>query len=367
MLRQLFKMAALTASKRLKTEPPVIGTHNGFFHADEALAVYMLRMLPEYNSAPLVRTRDQTILDRCHTVVDVGGEYDQTKNRYDHHQRTFSTTFPEHRTKLSSAGLIYMHFGKAIIAQQATLALDHPDVALLYQKLYDDFIEAVDAHDNGIDQYDAEKLEQAGVEKRFKAGGVTLASLVADMNHEDPSNPDAPSRNTADQPQAEEDFRFSQASTLMGNAFLRKLYGAVTSWLPARAIVKEAYANRFKSHPSGKIMTMPRAGVPWKEHLYNLENETTLSSDQQVLFVVYPENEEPGSRWRVQAVPKNASSFESRKGLPELWRGLREKGLDTVLGEAAEDGAIFVHASGFIGGHRTEKGARAMASMALEP
>lgn len=41
------------SSKRLKmdsTSPaasPVIGTHNGHFHADEALAVYFLRLLPE--------------------------------------------------------------------------------------------------------------------------------------------------------------------------------------------------------------------------------------------------------------------------------------------------------------------------------
>src|SRR5437763_495308 len=169
MLRRLFRMAETV--KRPKTSPPLLGTHksvssplsyppadgqisSGHFHADEALAIYMLRLLPAYQSASLVRTRDQAVLDTCHTVVDVGGEYDASKNRYDHHQRTFNTTFPAHATKLSSAGLVYMHFGKAIIAQHAKLPTDHPDVAILYEKLYDDFIEAVDAHDNGISKYD---------------------------------------------------------------------------------------------------------------------------------------------------------------------------------------------------------------------
>lgn len=338
---------------------------SGHFHADEALAVYMLRLLPAYSSSPLVRTRDPAVLDTCHTVVDVGGEYDDTKKRYDHHQRTFNTAFPGHETKLSSAGLVYMHFGKEIIAQHTKLPVDHPDVELLYQKLYDDFIEAVDANDNGVSKYDTAKLEEAGIEKKFKDGGITLASLVADLNHEDPLALDEPSRATPEQPQAEEDFRFSKASTLMGTAFLRKLHGAATAWLPARTVVKEAFQNRLNEHPSGKILVLPRAGVPWKEHLYNLEEAHLIDEDQKLIYVLYPEKEEPGSKWRIQAVSKDASSFESRKALPEAWRGVRDADLDALLGDAVEDGAIFVHASGFIGGHKTEAGARKMADLAL--
>jgi uncharacterized UPF0160 family protein len=327
----------------------------------------MLRLLPDYQSAPLVRTRDQAVLESCHTVVDVGGEYDATKNRYDHHQRTFNTTFPAHQTKLSSAGLVYMHFGKAIIAQHAKLPMDHPDVALLYEKLYDDFIEAVDAHDNGISKYDSNKLEEAGIEKKFSDGGVTLASLVGDMNHEDPLNPNAVSKSTPEQPQAEEDYRFGQASAMMGMAFLRKLHGAITAWLPARTIVNEAFTTREKNHPSGRLMVLPRAGIPWKEHLYNIEEAEGLKDDQKLLYVLYPEKDEPGSKWRIQTVSKSFSSFENRKGLPESWRGMRDAELDQVLGAGVEDGAVFVHASGFIGGHKTEAGVRAMAAKALEP
>ncbi|KAI4179476.1 MAG: hypothetical protein L6R41_007828, partial [Letrouitia leprolyta] len=112
-------MSLSPASKRVKTSPPLlIGTHNGHFHADEALAVYLLRLLPAYQSSTLLRTRDPSLLQTCHTVVDVGGEYAPENHRYDHHQRTFNTAFPDHETKLSSAGLVYMHFGKSIIAQR---------------------------------------------------------------------------------------------------------------------------------------------------------------------------------------------------------------------------------------------------------
>lgn len=37
--------------------------------------------------AEVVRTRDPELLAECDVVVDVGGEYDPERHRYDHHQR----------------------------------------------------------------------------------------------------------------------------------------------------------------------------------------------------------------------------------------------------------------------------------------
>lgn len=54
------------------------------------------------------RTRDPAILDACDIVVDVGAVYDESKKRFDHHQRGFGEVFGYgFTTKLSSAGLIY--------------------------------------------------------------------------------------------------------------------------------------------------------------------------------------------------------------------------------------------------------------------
>ncbi len=58
-----------------------IGTHNGAFHCDEALACAILKTLPQYKEAEIVRTRDQAILDTCDIVVDVGGVFDHEKKR----------------------------------------------------------------------------------------------------------------------------------------------------------------------------------------------------------------------------------------------------------------------------------------------
>ena len=73
----------------------------------------MLLCLPKYKDYVVVRSRDPDVLKLCGTVVDVGAVYDPSKNMFDHHQRTFaaSNVFPGHNIKLSSAGLVYKHFG----------------------------------------------------------------------------------------------------------------------------------------------------------------------------------------------------------------------------------------------------------------
>ncbi|KAI1408412.1 metal-dependent protein hydrolase [Hypoxylon sp. FL1857] len=350
---------AESAAKRIKTSEVgsgiKIGTHNGHFHADEALAVYMLRLLPTYANSSLVRTRDPSLLETCHTVVDVGGEYDPARNRYDHHQRTFETTFPGRSTKLSSAGLVYMHFGKAIISQQLQKPEDSEEVGLLWNKLYESFIEALDAHDNGISSYDPDALKQAGIEKRFSDGGFTLGAMVGRLN----PNWNDPTPEDPVEAQAAEDKKFEKASTRIGEEFSLDLEYHANAWLPARAIVQEAYSKRLQFDPQGRIMVLEGQAVPWKDHLYTLEEQE--GSDKKVLYVLYPEKPVPGAKWRIQAVPVSKDSFESRKALPEPWRGARDEQLDEVSGVP---GGVFVHASGFIGGNKTFDGVKALAEKA---
>lgn len=162
---------------------PIIGTHNGHFHADEALAVFLLRLLPEYASASLIRTRDPETLATCSIVVDVGGVHDHTAFRYDHHQREFSATFPGKHTKLSSAGLVWMHYGKRIVSVVTGLEVESPETELLYQKLYDDFVEAFDANDNGIAVYDPAALRAAKILKGLNDKGFSIASVVGRYNY----------------------------------------------------------------------------------------------------------------------------------------------------------------------------------------
>lgn len=180
-------MSAAPPVKRQKmttsTSNPIIGTHNGHFHADEALAVFLLRLLPEYASASLIRTRDPETLATCSIVVDVGGVHDHDAFRYDHHQREFGTTFPGKHTKLSSAGLVWMHYGKRIVSVVTGLDVESAEAELLYQKLYEDFVEAFDANDNGIAVYDPAALRAAKIVKGLNDKGFSIASVVGRYNH----------------------------------------------------------------------------------------------------------------------------------------------------------------------------------------
>ena len=57
-------------------------------------------------------------------------------------------------TKLSSAGLIYLYFGKDILSAILELKKDDPVTEIIFDKVYENFVEEVDAIDNGINQYD---------------------------------------------------------------------------------------------------------------------------------------------------------------------------------------------------------------------
>ncbi|KAH7357620.1 MYG1 protein-like protein [Pyrenochaeta sp. MPI-SDFR-AT-0127] len=353
-------MATENPAKKLKVDAPLIGTHSGHFHADESLAVAMLRLLPSYLDSQLVRTRDPAVLSTCHTVVDVGGEYDDTNKRYDHHQRGFETVFPGHSTKLSSAGLVYLHFGKDIIT--TVTGLQGQDRDILFEKLYTDFIEAFDANDNGVNAFAPKDLEKAGLQKKFEDRGFSIASVVNRYNY-GPRPASTEETKTPEAKQAEEDMRFSKASQFVGEQFLLELTDRANSWLPARHQVKQAYDARLQYDPQGRILVLPE-GMPWSDHLYSLEKEVPLPQGvaPQVLYVLFPEDQ-PEGKWRIRAVSKENGGFENRKDLPDAWKGVRDEQLDQVSGIP---GCVFVHAAGFIGGNKSFDGALAMAKKALE-
>lgn len=155
------------------------------------------------------------------------------------------------------------------------------------------------------------------------------------------------------------DAQFAKASSLTGEEFMGRLGYYANAWLPAREIIKSALEARAAVNPSGHIILFEQF-APWKEHLFDLETELSVPDSEKPVYIIYPD--EMGGNWRIQAVPISPDSFISRKPLPEPWRGVRDDALSQVSGV---DGCIFVHASGFIGGNKTQAGALEMARLAL--
>ncbi|KZV40919.1 hypothetical protein F511_05164 [Dorcoceras hygrometricum] len=334
-----------------------VGTHNGSFHCDEALGCFMIRLTNKFSDAHIVRTRDPKILgkvfvkkpellqvlDTLDAVLDVGGVYDPVKDRYDHHQKGFDEVFGHgFNTKLSSAGLIYKHFGREIIAKELQVDKDHPDVQRLFLAVYKSFMEAIDAIDNGINQYDTDQTPRY-------VNSTHLSSRVGKLNLDwiDP-----------DQSAEKENAAFDRAMALAGTEFLDSIRSHARSWLPARSIVIECLAARHDIDPSGEIMVLNRF-CPWKLHLFELEEEEKI--EPSVKYVLYQDDR--SKHWRVQAVAIAPDRFESRKALPVPWRGLRD---DELSKESGIPGGVFVHMSGFIGGNQTYEGALDMARSALK-
>eukprot|EP00884_Botryococcus_braunii_P014403 jgi/Botrbrau1/22964/Bobra.0030s0036.1 len=320
--------------------PMKIGTHSGKFHCDEALGVFLLKRFL-YPEAEVVRTRDPTKLAECDIVLDVGGTYDPGTLRFDHHQRGFDESFGNgFETKLSSAGLVYKHFGKQIIAELLGLPVESPEVGTVYTAVYKNFIHGVDAVDNGVNQY------ETSAQAKY-VDHTHLSGRVAALNP----------RWNDDQSDAACDTGFARAVEMTGADFLNEVDYVSKAWLPARKYVQEAVEGRLQLDPSGQIMKLVLA-CPWKDHLYDLEAE--LAVPDPIKFVIYEDVKE--KKWRVQAVSVTSESFESRKTLPKAWWGLRDHELSQTSGIP---GCVFVHANGFIGGNDTMEGVLEMARQAL--
>ncbi|KAG6497847.1 hypothetical protein ZIOFF_045753 [Zingiber officinale] len=402
------------------------------------------------------------LLETLDAVLDVGGVYDPSQDHYDHHQKGFGEIFGHgFNTKLSSAGLVYkeksgvawvaekraaekrqaaaglggmkadagrekeegnkkgkenricqchsllQHYGKEIIAKELQLDVGHENVQRLYLAVYKSFIEAIDAVDNGINEYDTDQPPKY-------VNNTHLSSRVGRLNLDwmDP-----------DQSSDKENAAFQQAMMLAGGEFLDSLRFHARSWIPARSIVAECIASRGNVDPSGEIMVLDRfcpvdmakdnswcanvirctvhdklgeadvvedrrqddvsegkedatsvdltvlvglqgIKMQWKHHLFELEEE--LKIEPLIKYVLYqPEPEtldERSGSWRVQTVAVAPYKFESRKQLPPAWRGLRDQELSDKSGIP---GCVFVHINGFIGGNQTYDGALAMAKSAV--
>ena len=345
-----------------------IATHSGTFQADEALGVWLLRHTSTYYQSKVIRTRDAQIYNSndINIVIDVGGVYDHENKKYDHHQRDYNEHFVDkielvanmekneieqktkpRVTKLSASGLVYRHYGKEVIMNLYP-TLSEGDLDIVYTKMYNTFMEAIDAIDTGVEPLPKDCGD--GIELQYR-DNTGLSSRVARLNP----------RWNDDGDEISPDVRFEKASEMCGQDFLSVLSSIVESYLPARSFVEKAIKQRFDVDPSGQIIKFESGGLPWKSHLYDLEKEYKLIQKNDLIkYVLYTDQ---AGMWRIQAVTVEGQAFENRLSLPEKWRGVRDEDLEKIAGI---EGCTFCHAAGFIGGNKSFEGVLEMAKVALK-
>lgn len=378
-----------------------IATHSGVFHCDEVMATAMLRLLDgslkwskafaqletsnpalfsrdgattgvvggtapyrddlgtlDLSKARIVRTRTPSELAKADIVVDVGGVYDPATNRFDHHQREFYETFDKnHTTKLSSAGLVYKHYGLAVVAtvlranqDRFVTVVESPtavptvtadQILTTWRQLYDAMIEEIDAIDNGISA-----CEIVGKPKYERSSNI--ASRIGRLNPEWNELGTTP------------DERFLQAVEVATAEFVSRCCYCGLSVYPSQILVRAAVADRITiSDGAGNdhhIIDLGRY-CPWKEHLADLESKLPDGGASNK-FIVF---QDPAGDWRVSTIPRSLDAFKFRLGLLKAWRGKSGEELSELVGADAN----FVHASGFIGGANQKETAIMMAKLSI--
>lgn len=274
-------------------------THSGRFHADEVFAIAMILMIEDKE---IVRSRDQEVIDQAEMVLDVGGEYDPERLRFDHHQNSFTRT-REDGTPYATAGLVWEHFGAKILAAKGLEGEYETQFALKWvdKKIISD----IDAVDNGMFTEDPRP---------------SVSMLVGMMN----------ASSTDD---VEQQVAAFQAAIAFTNGILNNFIKAAIK--EAEVVVElEACAKNVEEG----ILVLAE-NLPFKDF---------IRSHPEITRVVYPKGNEGYGVF--------CNGKENH--LPERFRGLREDELKEVTGL---DDAVFCHKSGFMSVCRSFESALEMA------
>lgn len=290
-----------------------IVTHSGTFHADDVFASVVLQTaLGDFD---LIRTRDSAMIAAADIVFDVGGVYDPSRRRYDHHMRDLPRR--DDGVPYSSVGLIWRDYGRA--------ALDRfvPGIGSAREAVWRDIdaslIIAIDQADNGVSSASPGHL------------GLLIEAF----------NPTWDSKQTYDE-------AFKEAAVLAHGILQRACRQAHAE---AKAMALVMAAARTADDP--RIAVLDRK-LPWEKAVFE-------GGLKDLLFVIYPN--EDSTAWYCRTIPPEPNSFGQRLALPETWRGLQEEAFSKAA--RIPDG-VFCHPSGFICGARSRASTVRLAEQAID-
>ncbi len=314
----------MTPSARASDHPVRIATHNGTFHADDVFGVAVLLLL--YPQAELVRTRDPATIASADFAVDVGGEWDPERGRFDHHQRGFSGARPN-GVVYASAGLVWETFGVQLVAQ--LIGTERADPLLA---------QAIATH---LDVELVQHLDRADTGASHGAPGLFgLSALLSQFN----TTWDNPAAAGKDGRAALAGFRQALEVTTL---FIQASLDQLRAKHQGAQLVRQA-----DKVQGGAVLVLPHGSLPW--------TEVVCAEMPEVLFVVYPDSSD--TQFQLHVVTVEPNSFVARKDLPRPWAGLRDAELAAVCGVAD---AVFCHNGCFIAGAGSLQGALRMAELAV--
>lgn len=289
------------------TKKKILVTHNATFHADDIFATATLSILHNGN-IKVVRTRDEEWFKKGDYVYDVGGIYDPSLNRFDHHQKGGAGQ-RDNGIPYAAFGLVWKTYGEVVCGSK--------EVA---DKIDEGLVQSIDAQDNGIDLYTIND----------SVGPYTIQSMF---------NAFRPTWKEAE----DFDTPFLELVKFATKFLARKIKKEQDS-LEASVFIEKAY-----NDAEDKRLVIIDGSYPWGD---------VLMEYPEPLYVVW----ERMGMWRVGCVAKEKNSFENRKSLPEAWAGLRDADLAKASGVPD---ATFCHNGRFLAVAKSKEGAIALAQKAL--
>ena len=308
----------------------IIATHSGKFHADDAWAVAVLKVL--FPDSAVIRTRDEALIGAADFAVDVGGVWEPASGRFDHHQKGFSGARASGVT-YASAGLVWKEYGARCVA---ALSLEH-----VGRELSNDTAgQIASAIDADIVQY--LDMSDTGAAKNAP-GGYGLSAVVSGFN------PNWLDEQRLGYGEPASDYRLAQFHRAM--EFLTDIIvNAVKYRVGALMALEQVRQSTLMEE--GRLLLLGNSALPWTGVVRN-EMPT-------VLFVISHNLAE--QRYMLHTVPANPDNFIARADLPAAWAGLRDGDLAAVTGVPD---AGFCHNGRFIAAAKSYEGAHAMALQAL--
>lgn len=287
---------AVLKSSKIRT----VAVHNGVFHADDVLAVAILRALFKGHIA-VVRTRDAAKLEEVDLRLDVG------EGLLDHHGKR----------AVPGVAACTRLLQLLVQTKPPRSAVEASSVNCL-----DKIVQAVAAWDTGDNSMDN------------PLGFVHALSQASSIKAAE-----------ADDPEGVMDAAFDEAVTIVTAIIKAEVTAA-----KAAAQSEEAANAAIKQQQGSPVVVFDRScrWAPVKELIYN-------NADDSALYYVSPEKADD---WRVLCCANQEeeefSPFSSKKLIPEKFRGLRG---DALSAAADIPDGVFCHAAGFIAGFKTRESA----------
>lgn len=269
-------------------------THCGTMHADEVFATAFLEML--FGDRLVYRTSDIDY-DKVSSDAII---YDVGRGEFDHHQ--LDALKRDNGITYCSFGLLWKRFGREFLKKEGYYYIDE-----LFEMIDKDFVEAIDADDNGV----FPKIESLCKVK-------TISNMVKLFN---PS---------FDSCQVEDD-QFVKAVNVCKSIFEEEILycnGKVIADITVNEVIDTLGDDE-------KYLVLDKF-LPYEESIINNPKANN------VLFVAFPSNR---GGYAIKTVPKGIDDKTARMMFPIEWAGLTDCELEKV---SNIKGLTFCHTGRFI-------------------